>query len=649
MLKHQKDKFWKKEREYVDCDDDDDDKYDTNMISHQQTLHSPTTTTPLQSKHLKSTKTSRSHKKLPAKNDKKQRAQSNKFFSRDSRYLKSRKKHKKDQEDINTIKRTASSVNTLSEEQDERRLSVMDSACPSDINEFKIEEEFVNDSNAPFGNVTIVSTGKSPNTPYLLQLVNQSDIYYDTAIAVMSRMKHLINPYIITQIERGQHFSTEWCSYNCPSNGSLTNCLHLFRNVSITSVRILIAEVLCALEYLHECNFNFPNLSPETIYISHKSHIVLTDFGFAIPNNRKNEIYRSGPLCYAPPEFLLNGVDDIKSDWWRLGVLMYHLIVGRPPFMGDRQTVCHQICSESFVINSEQLFGHCSDLQIDEDAKDLVLGLLTRDRTERYGCNTKKRPAADSQRLSGIDEIMQHPFFECICNKKNKEYQFTWPDIQKRQHMAAPILRHLSTRATDSPRDYYRSQMQSDKDGDEEHVNVRETSNDSLVDTTDDEEYALSDEEEEKSIHHQRSMSKSKGNITPIRNSPENYNFGTLSGSGSYAPSPLNTASLGTSPPINVGSSTLSSYSNNGLHPLAQSPPPPPPPPIAVHDEVGSFPTNYDRSISPKKSRHRKQLSTKLETIPTRALPPPPSGSKTPQLQQSVQSAELNGLCMYFN
>merc|ERR1712228_50705 len=118
-------------------------------------------------------------------------------------------------------------------------------------------------------------------------------------------------------------------------------------------------------------------------------------------------------------------------------------------------TVCHQICNSNFVISAEQLFGQCTDMQIDDSTKDLILGLLTRDRKKRYGCNTKKRSSSNSnRRYFGIEEIMHHSFFECIWNKKNKDYAFTWSDIRKRQHMAAPILRHLSTRPTDSPRDY---------------------------------------------------------------------------------------------------------------------------------------------------------------------------------------------------
>lgn len=256
----------------------------------------------------------------------------------------------------------------------------------------------------------------------------------------MNTLSKFINPYVITQLRRGETRNALWASYNCPSNGCLTNCLHLFRNVSVTSVRILIAEVICGLEYIHTHNMNFPNLSPETIYISHRSHIILTDFGFVLPpkdvNTNEQIIYRTGPLCYAPPEFLLHGKDDQVSDWWRLGVLIYHLLTGHPPFMGHREQVCQRICK--CEINTETFFED-ENLDLDMCTKDLVVKLLSRDRKMRLGAEN-------------INDILHHSFFKCIWSNSNI-FQYNWNDIRCRTHEPAPMLRHLATRVTDSPRE----------------------------------------------------------------------------------------------------------------------------------------------------------------------------------------------------
>lgn len=799
-----------------------------NKPSFNQMPQKPQTPNPHKTEKLKSGKANKKHKrskKPPAKH--KRGAQSNKFFNRDSKYLKKRDKNDKKKKKNMLQDRVASanrlgnidttingsgngqiqhshslraddgaskrskhgiqrsvSANELPSPYDNNnnqstghhrhRLSIMDSVLPTDLNEYKVEEEFYNKDGGgndinidneyipPFGKVAIVSTDSSDSAPYLLQVSNKSDPNYHVALDVMDRLGNLINPYIITQLQRGETYSASWSSYNCPSNGCLTNCLHLFRNVSVTSVRILIAEVICGIEYLHNNNFNFPNLSPETIYISHKSHIILTDFGFALPNNSADLIYRSGPLCYAPPEFLLNGIDDLKSDWWRLGILIYHLIVGKPPFMGDREQVCQQICQS--MMDKDELFSRqkINDVEVDEDTKDLIIKLLKRERKERLGCLSRpkrndkdKRSKKSNNTKYGVEAIMNHPFFECIWNKKNKDYQYTWNDIRKRQHKPAPILRHLATRATDSPRERLLDNdldhpMHSFNDWKDDYDHQSEQKRDddagSIVDTTDDEEYQT-DEDEEKSLRENSrnnfSVSKSNKDVAPVlppindeipgsQDYINNTNLQSMpSGSAGIGISPLNSASPGFPGSLSQSNSMSNqpsfmfpgnttttsnnpSLSNNnnggGLSPLPQSPPvmrhklstasaapptqhldyaPPPnqspqfmsrqpqpgslpnsgggavPPPIGTsinnmppgvpgqgqgQGQQAQFPVGprsapvsnsgsrpitpiaSQFNIRPKGARHRKQASSKIDFVPTRALPPAPPNKGLPSM-----------------
>ena len=106
------------------------------------------------------------------------------------------------------------------------------------------------------------SVRQSSGRPYLLCVIDKSDANYSSALAVVNRLSALINTYTITQLQRGQGSSLEWPRQRL-SNGCLTNCLHLFRSVSVTSVRILVAEVSSLMNYLHKNNFNFPNLTPK--------------------------------------------------------------------------------------------------------------------------------------------------------------------------------------------------------------------------------------------------------------------------------------------------------------------------------------------------------------------------------------------------
>lgn len=70
--------------------------------------------------------------------------------------------------------------------------------------------------------------------------------------------------------------------------------------------------------------------------IDHSGYIKLTDFGFA--KFLTGENHRTYTLCgtpdYLPPEIIEGGQKGYSKsvDWWSLGVLMYEMLVGVPPF-----------------------------------------------------------------------------------------------------------------------------------------------------------------------------------------------------------------------------------------------------------------------------------------------------------------------------
>lgn len=88
------------------------------------------------------------------------------------------------------------------------------------------------------------------------------------------------------------------------------------------------------------------------------------------------------------PELLL-GLGYTKAvDWWTLGVLLYEMLTGLPPYYDeDVPKMYKKILQEPLVFPDG----------FDRDAKDLLIGLLSRDPTRRLGYN-------------GADEIRNHPF-----------------------------------------------------------------------------------------------------------------------------------------------------------------------------------------------------------------------------------------------
>ena len=94
------------------------------------------------------------------------------------------------------------------------------------------------------------------------------------------------------------------------------------------------AEILVALEYLHSLGIVYRDLKPENLLLDAEGHIKITDFGFA-----KEVPDKTFTICgtpdYLAPEIIKCTGHSAAVDWWALGVLIYEMLAGYPPYWGD--------------------------------------------------------------------------------------------------------------------------------------------------------------------------------------------------------------------------------------------------------------------------------------------------------------------------
>eukprot|EP00826_Nyctotherus_ovalis_P017468 TRINITY_DN1514_c0_g1_i6.p2 TRINITY_DN1514_c0_g1~~TRINITY_DN1514_c0_g1_i6.p2 ORF type:complete len:147 (+),score=34.97 TRINITY_DN1514_c0_g1_i6:48-443(+) len=115
---------------------------------------------------------------------------------------------------------------------------------------------------------------------------------------------------------------------------SLTDYLRREKKFKEDRARVYMAEVLLALEHLHRKNIIFRDLKPDNVVLDSEGHALLTDFGLSKEGVHDNQGAKSfcGSLSYLAPEMIKRTGHGKSVDWYLLGVLLYEMLVGVPPY-----------------------------------------------------------------------------------------------------------------------------------------------------------------------------------------------------------------------------------------------------------------------------------------------------------------------------
>eukprot|EP00930_Biecheleria_cincta_P095927 TRINITY_DN8781_c0_g1_i1.p1 TRINITY_DN8781_c0_g1~~TRINITY_DN8781_c0_g1_i1.p1 ORF type:complete len:356 (+),score=65.11 TRINITY_DN8781_c0_g1_i1:111-1070(+) len=206
-------------------------------------------------------------------------------------------------------------------------------------------------------------------------------------------MAQISYPFVVNMMGYSKDDHFVYIVMESINGGELFTHLRRARKFSDEQSKFYGLQVGAAFAHIHNKNIIHRDLKPENILLCANGYSKLTDFGFAKiiePGTRTYTL--CGTPEYIAPEVLLNKGHGKPVDWWTLGILIYEMIVGYPPFVDE----------DPMGIYQKILAGKITFPKIfHKEAKSLVKKLLTPDLGKRFG-NLK----------NGANDIKEHKWFK---------------------------------------------------------------------------------------------------------------------------------------------------------------------------------------------------------------------------------------------
>mmetsp|Transcript_33887 Transcript_33887/g.91727 ORF Transcript_33887/g.91727 Transcript_33887/m.91727 type:complete len:365 (-) Transcript_33887:131-1225(-) len=232
-----------------------------------------------------------------------------------------------------------------------------------------------------FGRVRVVKIKNSKDrTPLAIKIMKKSEVIRLKQVEHVRAEKQIMamieHPFIVNLLTTFQDEKRLFMLLEYINGGELFSYLRKEGRLPNDSARFYAGEIILAFSYLHSLNIVYRDLKPENLLIDSEGHMKITDFGFA-----KVVEDRTWTLCgtpeYLAPEIVQSKGHGKPVDWWAVGILIFEMLAGYPPFYDENPFGIYQK-----VLAGKIEFPRHFDVKV----KDLIKRLLVKESGKRLGC-----------------------------------------------------------------------------------------------------------------------------------------------------------------------------------------------------------------------------------------------------------------------
>ena len=247
-----------------------------------------------------------------------------------------------------------------------------------------------------FGVVRLVQDQKT-QTVYALKQMRKDKILemgqFDHLLAECKLLSECDHPFIVTLIKLFDDKHRIYLLQAPMMGGELFSVLRNEKYFPERRCVFYSAMLVLIFEYLHNKHIIYRDLKPENLLFDKDGYLKLVDFGFA-----KRVDDRTWTVCgtpeYMAPEIILNKGHNKAVDWWTVGIIIFEMLVGFPPFEGNDPLDLYK----TIVANQPKY-----PKKIGPQAQDMVAQLLTSNPADRLGSSK-----------AAAEDIKKHAFFKKI-------------------------------------------------------------------------------------------------------------------------------------------------------------------------------------------------------------------------------------------